>query len=182
MKKMKKGICFTGLVMVLLFGLMATSYAGTAHTFDIQGYKKLAKTNIGRLLSGNVNAGTMNADMEKLIALGILGAKEHMTEPETPPEEAKLLEITIANINKMSNMSLEDIESQWHKGGFLKTQEIDINKYDHFSEVMCHYDALVHPATVIICLKKYQQSHNEDLLEQSKDELMEVVEHMKHLE
>ena len=46
---------------------------------------------------------------------------------------------------------------------------------------MCYYDAVVYPATAIICLKEYRNTKNDELLEQVKAELVEVREHMKHL-
>ena len=120
--------------------------------------------------------------MDKLLTLGIAGCEEHMGEKETPAIEAKIMRYTIDNAKSMAALSLENIESQWHEGGFLKSKGIDIESYDHFAEVMCHYDAVVHPATAIICLKEYQKSKNEELLEQVKAELAEVKEHLKHLE
>ncbi|MEA3348444.1 MAG: hypothetical protein U9Q39_05200, partial [Pseudomonadota bacterium] len=109
-------------------------------------------------------------------------AKEYIAKKETPAAEVELLEITIANAAAMSSLPMAEIEAQWHGGGFLKDKGIDVGKFGHFDKVLCFYDALVHPATVIICLKQYQHSSDQGLLDQAKDELMEVVEHMKHLE
>ena len=64
----------------------------------------------------------------------------------------------------------------------MKANGIDISTYDHFSDVMCFCEAVVHPATAIICLKEYKKTKNEELLEQMKAELAEVREHLKHLE
>jgi len=161
---------------------VSNGFAGTEHQFDVKSYDKIAKKTIGRVISGNIDADKMMADMEKLIGLGIAGCKEHMTEPETPAEEAKIMESTIKNANTMSSLSLEQIESQWHEGGFMKAKGIDLGKFDHFSEVLCHYDAVVHPATAIILLKEYKKTNNEELMQQLQDELVEVREHLKHLE
>lgn len=179
MKTMKGLIC---MLAVLIFGLVSNAFAGTAHQFDVKSFDKIAKKNIGRVVSGNIDADKMLADMEKLVELGIAGCKEHMDEAETPPEEAKIMKITMENADKMAFLTLNDIEAQWHEGGTLKANGVDISKFDHFAEVMCHYDAVVHPATAIICLNEYKKTGNEDLLEQMKDELAEVREHLKHLE
>ncbi len=40
----------------------------------------------------------------------------------------------------------------------------------------------MHPATAIICLKEFKNTGDEELLEQVMDELIEVREHLKHLE
>ena len=179
MKTMKGLIC---ILAVLVFGLVSSVFAGSAHQFDVKSFDKIAKRNIGRVVSGNIDADKMLADMEELVKIGIAGCKEHMGEAETPPEEVKIMKITMENANKMASLTLNDIEAQWHEGGALKANGIDTSKYDHFAEVMCHYDAVVHPATAIICLNEYKKTSNEDLLEQVKDELAEVREHLKHLE
>ena len=168
--------------MVLCLAFLAPTYAGAENTFDIHAYQKLTKKNIGRLISGKVDPAVMTADMKKLIAMGVTGAKEYISKKGIPAEEVKLMEITIANAAAMSNLPMAEIEAQWHGGGFLKAKGIDVSKFGHFAKVMCYYDALVHPATVIICLKQYQKSSDQGLLDQAKDELLEVVEHMKHLE
>ena len=179
---MTKAVKLGSIFMVLIAGMMTHAFAGTEHQFDVKGYDQIAKKAIGMVISGNVDADNMLADMEKLVGLGVSGCKEHMGEAETPPEETKIMQLTIDNAQNMTSLTLADIESQWHEGGFLKTNGVDLGEYDHFSEVMCHYDGVVHPATAIICLKEYKKTNNADLLEQIKDELAEVREHMRHLE
>jgi hypothetical protein len=179
--KRTKWIIFT-VVIVLIAVMYTNALAQTHHEFDKKTYVRLTKKNIGRILTGKVNPDTMLADMEQLLDLGIQGCKDHMSEPETPKSEARMLQYTIDAANKMKSMSLEQIEEQWHEGGYLKSKGIDISKMDHFDEVMCHYDSIVHPATAIICLQEYKKSNNEELLEQMKAELAEVAEHMKHLD
>jgi hypothetical protein len=92
------------------------------------------------------------------------------------------MKATVENAQKMKGLSLSEVEAQWHEGSFLKGQGVNMDKYDHFSEVMCHYDTVVHPATAIIALNEYKKTNNEDYLEQVKDELAEVIQHLKHLE
>ena len=179
MKMMKWLSC---IVVILVVGWGTNVFAGSEHEFDIKGFQKIAKKNIGRIISGNIDADKMLADMEKLVEIGVAGCKEHMGESETPPDEVKLMKITVENAAKMKSLTLEEIEAQWHEGGFAKSSGIDINKWEHFDKVMCYYDGVVHPATAVICLKEYKKTKNEDLLDQMKDELAEVSEHMKHLE
>ncbi|MCK5230830.1 MAG: hypothetical protein KAR13_11225 [Desulfobulbaceae bacterium] len=179
---MKKTTCWGCLLMMLIAGMITNAFAQTKHEFDKKTYDKTAKKTIGRVLSGNIDADKMLTDMEKLVELGVAGCREHMNEPETPPIEVKMMKITIENAQKMTLLTLEKIEAQWHEGSVLKANGVDIEKFDHFAEVMCHYDAIVHPATAIICLNEYKKTKNEALLEQIKDELAEVREHLKHLD
>ncbi|MBN2374670.1 hypothetical protein JXL19_12880 [bacterium] len=180
---MKRTKWFVIILTLVVAGMISNvALAGTEHQFDKEAYVTLAKKNIGRIISGSIDPEAMISDMETLMDLGIQGSKEHMNEKETPQTEAKLLSIAIDSAGRMKSLTLEELESQWHDGGFLKSKGIDISGYDHFSEVMCHYDAIIHPATAIVCLRKYKETKSEDYLEQMKDELSEVVEHMKHLD
>jgi len=104
-----------------------------------------------------------------------------MNEAGTSAEEIKVMQLVIDNAPSMGSMSLADIEAQWHEGAFTKANGVDISGFDHFSEVLSHYDTIVHPATAIICLKQYKVFGDEALLEQVQDELTEVNEHIGHL-
>jgi len=178
MNKVKLLAC---ILMLLISGLMTNALASGDHQFDKASFSKIAKKTIGRVVSGNIDADVMIADMEKLVAIGVEGCKEHMTEAETPAAEAKIMQLVIDNATSMGSMSLDDIEAQWHEGAFVKANGADISSFDHFSEVLSHYDTVVHPATAIICLKQYKVSADEALLEQVQDELIEVNEHIAHL-
>ena len=179
MKRMKWVVI---IVMVLVAFMFTTALAQTRHQFDKDTYVQITKKNIGRILTGKVSPDLMIADMEKLIDLGLEGCNEHMNEPKVPAVEVKLLQLTIEAAPRLKSLSLEEIEDQWHEGGYLKSKGIDIMSLDHFSHAMCHYDSVIHPATAIICLQEYKRTNNEELLEQMKAELAEVAEHMKHLD
>ena len=85
---MNKNRWFSAIVIVLVVGLGSLGFAASAHQFDKKGYDKIAKKTIGRVISGNIDADKMLADMEKLVELGVAGCKEHMSEPETPQSES----------------------------------------------------------------------------------------------
>ena len=180
MRSMKLVVFMTAL---LVAGFTANGFAaGTAHEFDVKTYIKISKKTIGKIITGNVDADKMQAEMEELVTMGVEGAKEHMGEPETPAAEKKLMQLTIDNADKMMNMSLADIESKFHEGGEAKAAGIPFDQFGHFDEVLCHYDAIIHPATAVICLKEYKKSQNEELLDQIKAELEEVIQHLTHLD
>lgn len=178
---MKKNL-LTVLLLFVFLGAVGNVFAGTEHQFDKVTYEKIVKKTIGNIITGQINPDGMLKDMERLVEIGVQGCKEHMNEVETPEKERKIMKITIDSASQMSGLSLDKIEELWHEGNFLKTNGIDISGMDHFAEVMCHYDAVVHPATAIICLKEYKKARDEELLEQIKAELAEVKEHLQHLE
>jgi len=174
-------------VTIVLNALIsAVALAQTQHEFDKTTYDQVAKKTIGQVLGGSANADQLLGNMRQLITLGVAGCREHLEEPETPETEKKVMQAVIDNAQGMQTLTLEEIEAQWHEGGFLKGQGVDIEQFDHFSEVLCHYEAVVHPATCVICLRQYGNASSEDereeLLEQVKGELQEVREHLKHLE
>ena len=179
---MKRMRWFDLIFLVMIVAISTNAFAGSEHEFDKKAYDKIAKKTIGLVISGNVDADKMSADMEKLVALGVQGCKKHMSKAKTPPVEAKIMKAVIDNADKMKSLTLAEIEVQWHEGNVLKAKGIDIGSYDHFAAVMCHLDAVVHPATAIICLKEYKKTNKEELLEQVKDELAEVREHLKHID
>ena len=182
---MKTQTCFSfALALIVAIGFFTTCLTaeGTHHNWDKAGYDKTAKKIIGSIVSGNINPEQLKIHLETLLNLGIKGCEEHMAEKETPEKEKKLMELTINNAKKMADLTLEEIENQWHDGGAAKAAKIEFESYDHFDEVMCHYDAVVHPATCIICIKAYEKSPKDEYLEQIQDELAEVREHLKHLE
>ena len=122
---------------VLAFG-QAVIADDTHHQWDVKGYDAIAKSIVGAVVSGNVNVDKMVTDCEKLVRMGVEGCEEHMGEPETPADEKKLMELTVAQVDKMVELTLEEIEAQWHDGGAAKAKGLDLHKWDHFAEVTCH--------------------------------------------
>ena len=180
-RRMNKVKLLACILMFLVSGFISNAIAAGDHQFDKATFTKIAKKTIGKVISGNIDADAMITDMEKLVALGIEGCKEHMNEAGTSADEIKVMQMVIDNASSMGSMSLADIEAQWHEGAFAKANGVDISGFDHFSEVLSHYDTVIHPATAIICLKQYKVLADEALLEQVQDELAEVNEHINHL-
>jgi len=170
------------ILAIILAVIPNHAFAGTKNHFDKNAYEKIVKRNIGRIITGNIDVEEMLTDMEQAVKLGLAGCEKYMSEPETPQIENEIMKYIINNVQKMKSLNLDQIETLWHEGGFLKKKGIDISAMDHFSEVMCHYDSVVHPVTAIICLKQYMKTNDEDLLAQIKAELAEVKEHIKYLD
>ena len=179
---MHKTIVSTFVAVVLVVGMSGNMFAEeTKHEFDMEGYTKIAKNTIKRVIKQDIDVDAMLVDMKKLVEIGVAGCKEHMGEAETPEVEKKLMKLCIDNAEKMSAMSLEEIEAQWHDGEAITKAGLDVKGFDHFGEAMCHADGVIHPATAIICLNAYKKDQKQEHLDQVKDELSEVVSHFKHL-
>ncbi len=174
-----KKIIQIGALLFMSFALFVSPAAAAG--FNIDEYDAIAKKTVAAVISGNVNADQMIADMVTLMAMGVAGCKFYLTAEGTPANEAKAMEVTIANADKMTSLDLESIEPMWHDGGVLTENGVDVDAIPHFSPGWSYFDAVVHPATAIICLRDYQASGNDELLDQVQDELTEVREHLKHL-
>ncbi len=176
---MKKIRLWHLILVVLIAGMFTNAIA--EEKFDKKLYDKIAKKTIGMVISGNIDADKMIADMGKLIDFAVQGCKEYMKKGGTPPKEAKIMKIVVENAKKVSSLTMDEIEEQWHDGGVLKANGIDIDKFDRFSEVISLYAAVVHPATAAICFNEYKKTKKEDLLDTVKDELEEIREHLKYI-
>ena len=174
---MKKFICKVIVVSLLSAGLVSGAYA---MDMDVTGYKKIARETIKEALSGSISdIDGLIAKQEKLMKMGIEGCREHAKEH---PKDAKIMDLVIKNAEKMKAMTLDEIEEAWHEGGVLNENGIDVDSMDHMSTVLSHLDLVVHPATTYIALKEYKKTRDADLLDQVKDELAEVLKHLKHLD
>ncbi len=164
------------LLVASVLSIMLVSGASAA---DMASFKKMTKNTIRQAISGSIS------DIDKLIAtqvkmldIGVQGCKEYA---QKSPKDAKIMNLVVQNAEKMKAMTLDEIEDAWHEGGVLKKNGIDFDKIDHMGAALSHMDTVVHPATTYIALKEYKKTKDEDLLDQVKDELSEVLEHLDHI-
>jgi len=165
---MKPSLVFSALLLFL-----CSSYT---LALDIQRYNQHAEDSIRMIRDGRIDIQHLITLQEQLIRLGVTAIK---TYGDRAKPHATMLREVAANAERMKNMSLTDIEQQWHRGGFLKTKGYSIDALDHFGAVNSLMDAVIHPATAYICLKNYQQHPDQALLDQVVAELTEVMEHIK---
>ena len=91
----------------------------TKHKFDKETFVKIGKKALGAAISGNVSIDAALTNMEQLTSMGVAGCEEHMSEPETPDAEKKILQATIETAkkdengkHKMAALTLEQIEKE----------------------------------------------------------------------
>lgn len=171
---MKKSIGKMLVVIAVSLGMVSTVSA-----MDVNAFKKIARNTIKVAMSGSVSdVNKMIADQARLVEMGVQGCKEYA---EKDAKYAKLMNLVVQNAEKMKTMSLDEIEAAWHEGAILKTIGLDFDSIDHMSPALSHMDTVVHPATTYILFNLYKKSKDADHLEQVKDELSEVLEHIDHL-
>lgn len=142
-------------------------------------YEEIVSKTVHQVLSSDEpDVAALIADQEELMSIGVDACREYAA---AHADDAKLLDLVIANADAMKTMTLDEIEEQWHDYGFLESQGVDAEAYEHFAPVISLMDAVVHPATAIIAIRKYESTRDRDDLMQVKDELSEVLEHLKYI-
>ena len=167
---------FKSLIAISLLGSCATA----ANALDVESYENLANNTIRQMNSGVVgDIDAMIAIQEQLIILGMEGGINYL---QKSPKGGTPLKLVIENAESMKSLSLDEIETLWHAGEYLKNKGIDQEKIDHFGPMMSLMDSVIHPATSYLLMKEYKRTGNPDLLVRVKAELYEVLEHIKHVD
>jgi hypothetical protein len=150
---------------------------------NVDEYRKIAKDTIKLVLMKKItpdNVDDVIKNQEKLMEIGKIACTKYKSESKDPTA-LKVMDLVVTNADAMKEMSLREIEKQWHNGNFLSSNGVDPKKVKHFGSTNSYMDMIVHPATAILVLKEYKKSKNSAGLSQIKDELSEVLEHIKHL-
>jgi hypothetical protein len=163
---------------LLLLAAGVTLSASQAIAFEEEQYRAVVAETIGMIDSGEIDVSHLVSLQEQLIQFGVEGAAEHAA---SNPAIAPIMEHVIANAADMPQLSLDQIEVDWHDGGSLAAVGIDIGRLDHFGKAVGLIDSVVHPATAIIALREYEATQDQMFLLQVKDELAEVIEHLAHI-
>ena len=152
--------------------------AGPANALDVARFNALASETVRDLNNGDPDIAALIERQEELVAIGVEGCRKLLAQN---PEAAQVMQLVIDGADRMMLMDLDEIEEAWHEGGVLAEHGVDFDDLDHFGPVVSHMDSVVHPATAYILLKAYQKDRDRAHLHQVKEELSEVIEHIKHL-
>ena len=163
----------------LVMAVLLMSVCGSSLAIDKVKFTQIVNDTIKIVLSGSVtDVDALLAKQQELVDIGAQGCLDYAA---THPDDAAFLQAIVDQKDVMSKLSLDDIEEQWHDYGYLKSKGFDPDKYEHFAPVISLMDTVVHPATAIIALNLYKNEKDADHLEQVKDELSEVLEHLKYV-
>jgi len=163
-------LCLFGAVFILALNVNA---------MDTSSFERLANNTIKQMDSGVVgDIDALIAMQEELMRLGVEGGSQYII---SNPAGTKPLSLVIENASKMKELTLDEIEDKWHQGNFFKAKGINVDEIDHFGPVMSLMDSVIHPATSYLLIKEYKLTGNPELLGRVKGELIEVLEHIKHV-
>lgn len=133
---------------------------------------------------GNIATGSLadvpalRAEQEALLAQAHAALQDLAS---THPEFADLMGFVIGETDNMLAMSLDQIEAEWHRGQALESAGYMNTTTEHFGVLNSYVDMVVHPATVVILLREFEQSGDAALLEQAQEELAELAAHIEHI-
>jgi len=165
---------------IVLTWMMTTLFiaaSSMAQSAELEKFTKIAKETMSTVSSGKVsNVDKLIKMQRELISIGQGAIKEYIA---SHPKSKKMLSLVSDNADKMTKMTLSEIEAAWHEKGFLKSQGIRTAQLAEKSTTGSLMDTIVHPATAIIALRKYKTTKDKALLQQVHDELEEVVHHVE---
>lgn len=153
--------------------------ATTAEAADKAKYETLSKEVIQALVTEDTsNIDGLIAKLDEATQIGVEMAKEVSA---TDEKGKQLLDLLIANIDKVRSANLEAIEHDWHHGGAFKAAGIDHDSFDHYGPVIGAKDAVVHPLTALVALKQFKEDGDTEHLEQAQAELEEILGQLKYI-
>ena len=163
----------------MFFGILLTLglVSNVSASAEKDEFIKIATAAVKSVINGNVNADAMMKDMERLIVLGKKFSKDLAKGNAT-----NFMNLVVKEADNMKAMTLDEIEEAWHEGGVPTANGIDLKQFGHFAPENSAADTIIHPATCFIVLKNYKKDGDADGLDQIKDELGEVLEHIKHID
>jgi hypothetical protein len=151
-----------------------------ALAFDKAGYQSLIEAVTREIIVGKFE--NIDATLKRLddaTALAKVAAKERAV---AVPADAKLMEFSIAAPDAIKKTAVDKLDEEWGEGAkaFERAGIVKGAGADHFKAAGNYADLLVHPATAWVYLTAWKSAPSAGLLELAKNELVEVLEHLKH--
>ena len=171
----KTRICLAG-VVALSMGLGSAG----AWAFDMSGFKsKLEATKTEVATKTLADSSATLARLDEMMKIGIAGAKEY---GDRNPKFAKLMAAVIADADAMKNYSDAEIEGKWgEQGTGGDAVGIPLKSLGQFDDTRGAMELIVSPAHTYIFVKKWETAKKARWLEQARDEMIELSEHLNQV-
>jgi hypothetical protein len=166
--------------MLVFVALLGFSFVSPAAAFDKMAYQALIEGVAKEIVVGKFE--NLDATLKRLddaIALAKVAAKERAA---AHPADAKLMEFSIAAPDAIKKTPVDKLEEDWGEDAkaFERAGLIKGVGSNHFKAAESYADLLVHPTTAWVYLTAWKSAPSAALLEFAKNELVEVLEHLKH--
>ena len=167
----------TGFVVTVAMCCFLT--VSSAFAFDRAGYQSLIEGVAKEIVTGKFD--NLDATLKRLddaTALAKVAARARAAEV---PADAKLMEFSIAAPDVIRTTAVDKLEEEWGEGGkAFERAGFGRGLSEHFKASFSYADLLVHPASASVYLSAWRKAPSAALLDQAKNELIEVLEHLKH--
>lgn len=165
-------------LLVLLLALTAGSPAAWA--FDVDGFKSRLDATLAEVNTKSLtNSKATLARLDEMVAIGTVGAKEYAAKE---PRFAKLMDAVVADAPAMKNYTDAEIEDKWgEKGTGGDAAGVPLKSLGQFDATRAAIELIVGPSHAYIFIKKWESAQRARWLEQARDELTELKEHLKEV-
>jgi hypothetical protein len=177
MKTSTKSQLYRISALVLLLGLGSAS----AWAFDMAGFKvRLETTKAEAAAKTLTDSKATLARLDEMIKLGIVGAKEY---GDRQPKFAALMAAVIADADPMKGFTDAEIEGKWgEQGTGGDSLGIPLKSLGQFDNTRAAIELIVSPAHAYIFVKKWETAQKARWLDQTRDEMTELTEHLKQVQ
>jgi hypothetical protein len=170
-------------VRFYLAGALALSMglgSANAWAFDLGGFKtKLETTKTEVATKTLADSKATLGRLDDMIKIGVDGAKEYGSRD---PKFAKLMAAVIADADAMKGFSDAEIEAKWgEQGTGGDAVGIPLKSLGQFDDTRAAMELIIAPAHAYIFVKKWETAQKARWLEQARDELNELSEHLKQV-
>jgi hypothetical protein len=158
--------------------LLLLAASGTAAAFDREGYKVRAEATLAELNAKRISdiKGTL-ARLDEMMTIGIGAIQEYAGKE---PKYAKLMNAAIADVPSMKGMTDVQLEEKWgEKGTGGDAVGIRLQNLDEAGIERAYLELVVGPAHQYVFIKRWQTTNKSRLLEQARDEAVELLKHFE---
>jgi hypothetical protein len=154
--------------------------SASALAFDMSGFKlRLETTKAEAATKTLVDSKATLARLDEMIKIGLAGAKEYA---DRQPKFAKLMAAVIADAEPMKLYTDAEIEAKWgEQGTGGDASGIPLKSLGQFDETRAAMELIVSPAHAYIFVKKWETAQKARWLDQTRDEMSELDEHLKQV-
>lgn len=172
-------IQFRSWAPAFLAAVLVPFVALPAAAFDRAGYQSRVEAVAKEIVVGKF--ADFDAALKRLdeaAAIAAVAAKERAA---AAPSDAKLMEFAISSPELIKKTPVDKLEEDWGDGAkAFERAGFKRNNADQFKITESYADLLVHPMTTWVYLTAWKKAPNAALLDLAKNELVEVLEHLKH--
>jgi hypothetical protein len=141
--------------------------------FDVNGYKSRAEATLEELNAKRLpDSKATLGRLDEMIAIGSIAVKEYAVRQ---PKYAKLMDAAIADSQAMKGMTDAQLEEKWGEKGYGGDGVgIPLHTLGEASAPRAYLELIVAPAEQYIYIKRWQTVKKARLLEQARDEAVEL--------